>query len=336
MTTKLSHAERARRKLTALAATIALAAAAGSAFAQTTWPTKVVKIVVPLPPGGAADAIARPLAEGLGKRLGQTVIVENKAGAGGNLGTDFVAKSPADGYTLLLTPPAPIAQAVALYKKLPYNPQTDFAFVSDVAQARVVCVVAASLPAKNFGELVAWAKAHPGKLTIGSWGNGSQPHIVQSFMDQSLGTATLHVPYKGEGPLLTDLIGGQVLMTCASVTALKPHLASGKLRALATIGPNRAAALPEVPTFAESGYKQDVLKLTGPYALVVPAKTPPEVVERLGREVAAIVKSPEMTRQIDSLGMEAIGNSPADAAADYRARLPVVVKAIRDTGTTLD
>jgi tripartite-type tricarboxylate transporter receptor subunit TctC len=271
-----------RRTFAALTAGLALAALAAPAFAQQAWPTKVIRIVVPLPPGGATDAIARPLAEGLGKRLGQTVIVENKGGAGGNLGTDFVAKAPADGYTLLLTPPAPIAQAMALYKKLPYNPQTDFAFVSDIAQPRVVCVVAASLPVKNFVELVAWAKAHPGQLTIGSWGNGTQPHIVQSFMDQSLGTDTLHVPYKGEGPLLTDLVGGQVLMTCGTVTVLKPHLAAGKLRALATIGPNRAAGLPEVPTFAESGYPQDVLKLTGPFALLAPAKTPPEIVERLG------------------------------------------------------
>jgi tripartite-type tricarboxylate transporter receptor subunit TctC len=146
----------------------------------------------------------------------------------------------------------------------------------------------------------------------------------------------LHVPYKGEAPLLTDLIGGQIAATCATVTALKPHLASGKLRALATIGPTRAAALPDVPTFAESGYPHDVLKLTAPYSLLLPAKTPAPIVERLGREIVAIVTTPEMIKHIESLGMEPIGNTPAEAAAGYRVRQPVIVKAVRDTGTTLD
>ncbi|MEJ8821034.1 tripartite tricarboxylate transporter substrate binding protein [Variovorax humicola] len=330
---------RRRPIVAAIAACLGLLLAGTSISAtaqQQAWPTKVVKIVVPLTAGGAADALARPLAEALSKRLGQPVIIDNKPGVGGNLGTDFVAKAPADGYTLLLTPPAPIAQAVALYKKLPYDPQADLLLISDIAQPRVVCVVNASLPVKNFGELLAYAKAKPGALTIGSWGNGSQPHMVQSFMDLNFATQTLHVPYKGEAPMLADLIGGQVAMTCGTVTALKPHLVSGKLRALATMGPTRAAGLPEVPTFAESGFNQDVLRLTGPYSLLAPAKTPREVIERLGREVAAIVKSPEMTRQIEALGMESMGNTPAEAAAAYKARLPIIVKAIRDTGTTLD
>jgi tripartite-type tricarboxylate transporter receptor subunit TctC len=304
--------------------------------AESGWPKQMVRIVVPLAAGGAADALARPLAEGLAKRLGQTVIVDNKPGVGGNLGTDFVAKSPADGYTLLLTPPAPIAQAVALYKKLPYDPRQDLVQISDIAQARVACAVNAALPAKSFGEFLAYAKAHPDKLAVGSWGAGSQPHIIQSFMDLNFGTQTLHVPYKGEAPLLTDLLGGQIGMTCASVSSLKPHLASGKLRALATVGPTRATALPEVPTFAEAGYKQDVFQLTGPYTLLAPAKTPQEIVDKIGQEVRALLRSPEILRQLDNLGVEPIGNTPAEAAAAYRARLPVVVKAIRDTGATLD
>jgi tripartite-type tricarboxylate transporter receptor subunit TctC len=318
------------------AALAALLGVAAPAAAQPAWPTKTLRIVVPYPAGGGADVLARQLAEALGKKLGQTVIVDNKAGVGGNLGTDAVAKSGADGYTLLFTPPAPIVQAVALYKKLPYNPQADFTFVSDVAQARVVCVVNPQLPVKNAAELIAWAKANPGKLSIGSWGAGSQPHLVQELFDKDLGTQTLHVPYKGEAPLITDLIGGQIGMSCASATALKPHIVSGKLRAIGTLGPTRAAALPDVPTFAEGGYKQEVLQLSGPFSLLVPAKTPPEVVDRLGREVVAIVRTPEMTKQIEALGMEPVGNTPAEAAAGYKARLPVVVKAIRDTGATLD
>ncbi|MBN8508905.1 MAG: tripartite tricarboxylate transporter substrate binding protein [Burkholderiales bacterium] len=324
-----------RRRCLAVALA-ALLGAAGPALAQQAASTKTLRIVVPFPAGGGADVLARQLAEALSKRLGQTVIVDNKAGVGGNLGTDAVAKATPDGSTLLFTPPAPIVQAVALYKKLPYNPQSDFTFVSDVAQARVVCVVNPQLPVKTAAELFAWTKANPGKLAIGSWGAGSQPHLVQELFDKDFGTQTLHVPYKGEAPLITDLIGGQIGMTCASATALKPHIAAGKLRTIATIGPTRAAALPEVPTFAEGGYKQEVLQLTGPFSLLVPAKTPPEVVERLGREVVAIVRTPEMTKQIEALGMEPVGNTPAEAAAGYKARLPVVVKAIRDTGATLD
>lgn len=325
-----------RRALLALGAGLACGWVATTAAAQAAWPSKTIRIVVPFPAGGGADVLARQFAEALGKKLGQMVIVENKAGVGGNLGTDAVAKSAPDGYTLLLTPPAPIAQAVALYKKLPYNPQTDLMLVSDIAQPRVVCAVNPQVPAKTAAELVAWAKANPGKMTIGSWGGGSLPHLVQELFDKELGTQTLHVPYKGEAPLVTDLIGGQISMTCATATALKPHIAAGKLRAIATIGPTRAAALPGVPTFAESGYRQEVLQLIAPYSLLAPAKMPPEIVERLGRESMTVTHLPQIVQQLEALGMEPIGNSPAEAAAGYRARLPVVVKAVRDTGATLD
>lgn len=333
----LRAARRASAVAFAIGAALTLAAPSREARAQAPeWPSKVVRIVVPLTAGGGSDVLARQLADALSRRLGQAVIVDNKPGAGGNLGADHVAKSAADGYTLLLTPPAPITQAVALYKKLPYDPQRDLSFVSDIAQARVVCVVNPSVPARNFAEVVAYAKANPDALTMGSWGAGTQPHMVQAFMDLQFGTRTIHVPYKGEAPLVADLVGGQVAMTCGSAVSLKPHLAAGRLRAIATIGAARATVLPDVPTFAESGFPQDVLRLSGPYTLLAPAKTPPDVVERLGRELDAIVKSPQMREQIENLGMEPIGNTPAQALADYKARLPVILKAIRDTGATLD
>lgn len=320
--------------LATAAATMALAC--GATAAQDAYPSRMIRIVVPFPAGGGTDNLARPLAEGLAKRLGQTVIIENKAGAGGNLGTDFVAKSPPDGYTLLLTPPAPIMQAIALYKKLPYNPQTDFRLVSDIAQSRAVCAVGASLPVKSFKELIDYAKANPGKLTMGSWGAGTQPHQVQVYMDKTYGTQTLHVPYKGEAQMLNDLIGGQIAMTCGSVTAIKQHVATGKLRVIGAIGPNRAAGMPDVPTLGEQGYRDEIYTLTGPFSLLAPAKTPQAIVDRLGKEVSAIVKSPEMTKAILDMGMEVIGNLPAEADAGYKARLPATLKSIRDTGVTLD
>lgn len=306
------------------------------AAAQGTYPNRVVKIIVPFVAGGGTDSIARPLAEALSKRLGQTVIIENKAGAGGNIGTDFVAKAPPDGYTLLLTPPAPITQSVALYTKLPYNPATDLTLVSDLATARGVLVVNPSLPVKNFKELIEYAKANPDKVTMGSWGAGTQPHLIENFMERTYGTKIVHVPYKGEGPMMTDLLGGQIAMSSIGALAAKQHLASGKLRALGVIGPKRAAVLPDVPTLAEQGYKDDIFVITAPFSMLAPAKTPPAIVERLGNEVSAIMKSPEMVKQVESLGMEVVGSNAAEANAAYKQRLPVLVKLVRDTGTTLD
>jgi len=327
---------RRRGSFWALAASLAATISIAEAGAQSAWPSKPIRIIVPLAAGGGNDVIGRHLAKALAQKLEQPVLVENKVGAGGNIGTDYVAKSLPDGYTLLLTAPAPIAQAVALYRSLPYNPQTDLVLVSDVAMPRVVCAVNPALPAKTVDELLSWAKAHPGKLSMGTWGLGTQPQVVQAFFDKTFGTRTLSVPYKGEAQVITDLMGGQIGMTCATASALKPHIVAGKLRAIATIGPTRSAALPSIPTFAEAGYKQDVFQITGPISLLAPAKTPPEIVARLGREVALIVGTPEATQQIEALGMEPIGNLPADATAGYNARLPVLLKSIRDTGVVLD
>lgn len=325
-----------RRLAFVLCAGSVLVLASTTAQAQADWPLKPVRIVVPLAAGGGNDIIGRHLAEALTKKLGQPVIVENKVGAGGNIGTDYVAKSPPDGYTLLLTATAPIAQATVLYKKLPYDPQADLTMVSDVATPRIVCAVNPDVPARNATELVAWAKANPGKLKVGSWGPGTQPHVVQVFLDKTFNISTLNVPYRGEALVVNDLLGGQVNMTCATVTALRPHIQSAKLRAIAVIGSTRAASLPEVPTFGESGMPYDVLQITGPISLLAPSKTPPDVVNRLGREVAELVQTADLKRKIEATGMEPIGNLPADAAAGYKIRFPVFVNSTRDTGASLD
>lgn len=313
----------------------ALLATPLAALAQA-YPAKPLHLVVAYPAGGLTDTLARAVADGLSRRLGQPVVVENRGGAGGIIGTDYVAKSAPDGYTLLMTIPGPITANLALYRKLPYDPRTDLRPVSDVAVARTVLAVNAALPVKTVPELVAYAKREPGKLTMGSWGPGTQPHTIQTYLHKQYGLDILHVPYRGEGPMITDLLGGQVNVTVGSVTALRQHIADGRLRALAVVGPNRVRSLPNVPTFGEAGYGDSAFGLVGPVTLMVPAKTPEAIVERLGRETSALVRGTALKQRIEDMGAEPVGNTPAEAQAAYKAYLPVVLKLTADTGVTLD
>ncbi|WP_404993743.1 Bug family tripartite tricarboxylate transporter substrate binding protein [Cupriavidus pauculus] len=331
---KLAPRRRAMR--IACAALALLPVLPAIALAQGEYPTKPIRLVVPYPAGGLTDTLARQVAEGLSKRLGQTVVVENKGGAGGIIGTDFVAKSAPDGYTLLMTIPGPITANIALYKKLPYDPRTELRPISDIATARTVLTVNSTVPVKTVAELLAYAKKEPGKLRMGSWGPGTQPHTIQAYMDKTYGVDILHVPYRGEGPMVSDLLAGQVNLTIGSVTTLRQHIAMGKLRPLAVAGTTRAKALPDVPTFAEAGYNDAAYKIVGPSTLLAPAKTPDAIVEKIGREVVALVKSPAMQEKIEEMGAEPIGNTPQEAERAYKAYLPVVLKLTADTGVTLD
>ncbi|SOY72786.1 Bug family tripartite tricarboxylate transporter substrate binding protein [Cupriavidus taiwanensis] len=314
----------------------ALAVAPVAAPAQGAYPAKPIHLIVAYPPGGLTDTLARAVGDGLSRQLGKTVVVENKGGAGGIIGTDYVAKAAPDGYTLLMTIPGPITSNLALYKKLPYDPRTDLRAVSDIATARTVLAVNSSVPARTVAELLAYAGAAPGKLRMGSWGAGTQPHTIQTYFARQYQVDMLHVPYRGEGPMVTDLLAGQVNVTVGSVTALKQHFATGKLRPLAVTGTRRAQALPEVPTFTEAGYADEPFRLTGPITLMAPAKTPQDIVDRLGRETASLVASADMRRRIADLGAEPLGTTPAQAEAAYKAYLPVVLKLTADTGVTLD
>ena len=247
-----------------------------------------------------------------------------------------MANSAPDGYTVLLTRPAPVAANIALYSKLPYDPRTDLRMVSDVATMRTVLAVHPSVPAHDVKSLIAAMQAAPGRYAMGSWGAGTQPHQLQVFMDKAYGLQTLHVAYKGEAPMALDLIAGTLQMTVGSVTTLLPYIQAGKLRPLAVAGLRRAHALPDVPTFAELGYTDEVYAQTGPTSLMAPARTPDAVVEKLGRAVGEIVRQQDVSSRIVQLGAEPVGNSPAQAAAAYRASLPVTLRLIQATGVKLD
>jgi tripartite-type tricarboxylate transporter receptor subunit TctC len=296
------------------------------------YPERTVRLVAPFAAGGLADTLARLLATALSQTLRQAVLVDNIAGASGTIGADAVARAPADGHTLLLAPPAPLVQAPFLFSRLPYDPRSAFAFISDVADARVVLVVHPSLPVSTFSALLQHARAHPAALSMGSWGIGTHPHLVQALMERSYGAPVTHVPYKGEALMLTDLVGGHLSMACSTVALARPHLAAGRLRAIAMLGPSRAAALPDVPTFAEAGYRDGVLQLAGPLSLVAPAGTPGPIVLRLASEVQAIVGDAQVARRLLELGLEPVGSSPAQALHGFLGRLAVVGAAMRDAG----
>ncbi|MBC7706082.1 MAG: tripartite tricarboxylate transporter substrate binding protein [Rhodoferax sp.] len=306
------------------------------ALAQADFPNKLVRIIIPYQAGGSTDILARLTGVALAKQLGQPVVVENRAGAGGIIGTDYVAKSAPDGYTLLLTPPAPITANVALYATLPYDPRKDLRMVSDIATTRTVLTVHPSVPAKTFKELIALIKASPGKYSMGSWGAGTLPHQIQVYMDKRYGLQTLHVPYKGESPMAVDLISGVITMTVGSITTLQPYITAGKMRAIAVVGTRRADALPEVPTFAEQGFPEDVYALTAPTSLMAPAGTPEAVVARLGQAVHAAIQAQDVRQRIEALGAEPVGNLPAEAAAGYKALFPVMLELVKATDVTLN
>jgi len=325
-----------RKGILVLLASLYLPTQVALGASASTYPERPLRIVVPFAAGGPTDLVARIVADELSRRIGQPVLVENRTGAAGNIGTDFVAKAAPDGYTWLVAPSAPIAVNLALYRNLPYDPRTDLRMVSELVTTRTVLVVRPEVPAKNLKELMALAKANPGKYSMGSWGAGSQPHIIQTQMLKAYGAEVVHVPYKGDAPMIADLVGGQISMTVGTVTTVKPYIDAGKVRPLAVVGPTRVKALPDVPTFAELGYRDEAFQFVGPTSLLAPARTPDAIVERIGREVSELVRSPDISRRLEAAGTEPMGTLPAQAAASYRAYLPGVLKMVKDTGATAD
>jgi len=323
-----------RRALAATAiATLGLCIAPWAA-AQEPWPAKPISLVVPFPSGGTTDVLARALADALSKSLGQPVIVESKPGAGATLGADYVAKAKPDGHTLLMGA-VHHTIATSVYKKLPYDFQKDLAPITTVAMVPNVLVVNASLtPAKSVAELIALAKSSPKELAYGSNGNGTAQHLIGTQFQASTGVNLLHVPYKGSGPLTTDLLGGQVAMSFDTITPVLQHIKGGKLRALAVTTAKRSAVLPDVPTLEEAGLKG--FDIGTWFGVLAPAGTPKEVVAKLNAEMVKIIKSPDFGERMRAIGADPIGDSSADMAARIREETTKFAKLVKDGKVTIE
>lgn len=302
-----------RHTLQALAGAATLLASP-LALSQGNYPGKIVSLVVPYSPGGPTDAMARVLATAIKPELGQTMIVENKPGAGSNIGAEYVARADADGHTLLFGTSAPLGINLYLYPKINYDPFKSFAPVIQVGYLPNVLVVHPSVPARNVKELIAHAKANPGKLAFASSGSGASSHLAGELFNMKAGTDVQHIPYKGTGPALNDLLGGQVAMSFTDVLTALPHIKAGKLRALAVLSETRSPALPDVPTYGELGLPQ--MGGGGWFGVVAPAGTPAAVVAKLNAAIHKAMQHPDFVKKMDESGARLIPGTPAQFAKD--------------------
>jgi tripartite-type tricarboxylate transporter receptor subunit TctC len=313
---------------------LAVALAAAPALLAQGYPAKPVRLVVPYPPGGGSDTIARPLAQKLSETLGQQVLVENRGGANGNIGMELVARSAPDGHTLVFALSAQLAINPGLYPKIPYDPVRDFAPITLFGSGIYILVVHPSLPARSVKELIALARKRPGEIAYSSSGSGSGGHLAAELLASMAGIKLLHVPYKGGGPALMDLIAGNVQVLFATQLASWPHIQSGRIRALAVSTDQRAASLPDLPTIAESGvpgYDSGVW-----YALLAPAGTPREIVARLNQEVARALAQPDYRAFLVRNGVEPIGSAPEELARYIKSELVKWAKVIREAGVRVE
>jgi tripartite-type tricarboxylate transporter receptor subunit TctC len=300
-----------------VAACAAWAVASSGAVAQGAYPERPVRIIVPFPPGGPADVLARIVGDKLGQSLGKPFIIENKAGAGGNIGMEQGARAAPDGYTLTLAPVGNLTVAPALYSKLPYDPAKDFAPITVLASVPNVLIVHPSVGVKSVAELVALAKAKPGSLNYASPGNGSIPHLAGELFKRTAGVDIVHIPFNGVAPATNAVLAGDVQMFFAQSSAALPQWRAGKVVALGVATPKRIAAAPDLPTIAEQGFPG--FEATSWYALVAPAGTAPAIVDRLHGEIVKALREPDVREKIAGLGAEPVGNSPAEFAAMQRA-----------------
>lgn len=325
-----------RRSLVALAAAMALPA---TALAQGTWPTKPVRIVVPFAPGGTTDILARTIAPELSKAFGQSFVVENRGGAGGNIGAEVVAKSPNDGYTLLMGTVGTHGINKSLYSKLPYDPQKDFAPVTLVAGVPNVMVMsskrAQELGVNSVADFIRVAKSQPGRLNMASSGNGTSIHLAGELFKSRTGIFMTHIPYRGSGPAMTDLLAGNMDVMFDNLPSAMPHIQAGNLKAFAVTSAVRSAALPDVPTVAEAG-KLPGFEASSWFGLLAPAGTPPDIVSRVQQETAKALNTPAVKERLLAQGAIPSGNTPAEFAALIDAEIKKWGAVVKASGAKVD
>ena len=298
------------------------------------YPAKTIRIIVPYTPGGTADLLARTMGQKMAAGLGQQIIIDNRPGAGGNIGADLAAKSAPDGYTILLGTVATHAINPNLYPNMPYDANKDFAPIILIATLPNLLVVNPSTPVKNVKELIALAKAKPGELAFASAGNGTSQHLSGELFKKMTGTDMIHIPYKGSAPAVTDLIGGQVQLMFDNISSSLPHVRAGKLRALAVTGPRRSPVLPDLPTVSEAGVPS--FSITSWFALFAPAGTPAKILIRLNKEAAKAIASNDLQQQWEGQGLEPAGGT-ADQLAEFR-RVEAIKweKIVRESGARVE
>ena len=321
------------RRIASLTLALALSLVSMLAAAQA-WPSKPIKYIVPFAPGGTTDILGRTIADKLSIALGQPVVIENKPGAGGGLGAEFVAKAAPDGYTIMGGTISTHAINASLYKDLPYDPVKNFVPITLIARVPNMLVINPNVPAKNVQELVALLKANPGKYTFASSGNGTSQHLSGELFKIQAGVDMQHIPYKGSPPALQDVMGGQVTMTFDNITTAWPLAKDGKLRAVAVTTAKRSSIAPDVPTLAEAGLPgYEIGSWQGVFA---PAGTPPEIVKRLNAEIVKIINSPDVQQRLSTLGAEPAPNTPEEFAAMVKLEVVKWADVVKKSGAKVD
>ena len=312
--------------------TLGMALGISSAYPQS-YPTKPIRLVVPYPPGGGTDIIGRTVAAKLTAVFGQQVIVDNRGGAGGTIGSEIVAKSPADGYTILMAPTSHVINP-SIYRKLPYDTGKDFVPITLAASATIVLASHPSLPVKSVQDLISYAKKRPGEINFGSAGNGTVFHLTGELFKRQAGIDMVHVPFKGGGPTVANLVGGQVSLAFETMLALSPHIKAGKVRALAVTSARRSTVMPELPTIAELGFPDIVAENW--YGFYAPTGTPKSVISRLNAEIVKVLKQPDVTETFRGLGTEVVGSTSEELDKLVRKELLKWSKVAKEAGARLD
>ncbi len=323
-----------RRLASLVMAPLALGTAGG--VSAQVFPSRPITLVTPAPPGGAVDVMARVLGEQLAKTLGQTVIVDNKPGASGMLAVQAVVRAPADGYTLLFTHTTPISYTPHMFSKMAYDVPRDLRFITHVCDADLVLAVNKDVPASNMKEFLAWAAARRGKLNYGSYGTGSGGHLMTAYLSESRQLDMTHVPYKGETPMMQDLVGGQIVLAFGTAGTLVPLINAGRIRAIAVTGPKRFADLPDVQTLAEAGAPDPEFRVIGGILLMAPAATPEPVLARLEVEARAAVQSTPVKARMQIYGLRGVGGSAVQARQAYEDSTPLIAKLVKVSGVKME